>query len=314
MGEEVSSLPSILNSCAGVGSVDTRLGGLIPLEGATAMLRQASRMEKIRLTNARPLTLMEAVELYVKSLRAKDSGTQQHLVGFVRWMGGEHRRVNEIQPSEIGDFGEQTMGSGTQAVERLQSVRKFLAFAKRKELTDQNLAQHLRIRKSRRSIRNATGDGPRTVEVTREGHQALVKELEQRKSERGLLASEIKRAASDKDVRENAPLEAARERQGLNEARILEIEDTLKTARVSDGSKSNNRTVGMGTAVLLKDVKTGRETTYTVVSAMEASPLEGKISDVSPVGRALIRKAAGQDVEVKTPRGTTRYRIVKVSS
>ena len=117
-------------------------------------------MESTLLANANPLTLMEAVEQYVKSLRSKDSNTQQHLVGFVRWMGGEDRPVGAIQPSEIGEFGEQTMGSGKQAVERLQSVRKFLSFAKRKELTDQNLAQHLRIRKGNRSTRNTTGGRP----------------------------------------------------------------------------------------------------------------------------------------------------------
>ncbi len=275
------------------------------------MLRQASSMENTLLVNANPLTLMEAVELYVKSLRSKDSNTQQHLVGFVRWMGGEDRPVGAIQPSEIGEFGEQTMGSGKQAVERLQSVRKFLSFAKRKELTDQNLAQHLRIRKGSRSPRNTTGDGPKTIEVTREGHKTLVEELEQRKSERGLLAAEIKRAAADKDVRENAPLEAARERHGLNEARIRSIEALLKDARISN-SGQNGSTVAMGARVVLKDAR--GEKTYTVVSAMEASPADGKISDVSPLGGAIMGKAAGQSVEVKTPRGTTRYSIVKVSS
>lgn len=276
------------------------------------MLRQAPKMEKTLLANANPLTLMDAVEQYVKSLRAKDSNTQQHLVGFVRWMGGEDRPVDAIQPSEIGEFGEQTMGSGTQAVERLQSVRKFLSYAKKKDLTDQNLAQHLRIRKGSRSARNATGDGPKTIEVTREGHKTLVEELEQRKGERGLLAAEIKRAAADKDVRENAPLEAARERHGLNEARIREIEAILKDARISDDSSKNGSTVAMGAKVVLKDSR--GEKTYTVVSAMEASPAEGKISDVSPLGKAIMGKAAGQDVEVKTPRGTTQYRIVRVSS
>ena len=276
------------------------------------MLRQAPKMEKNGLQNGNSLTLMEAVELYVKSLRAKDSNTQQHLVGFVRWMGGEDRPVDAIQPSEIGEFGERTMGSGTQAVQRLQSVRKFLSFAKRKELTDQNLAQHLRIRKGNRSARNATGDGPKTIEVTREGHKALVEEMEQRKAERGLLAAEIKRAAADKDVRENAPLEAARERHGLNEARIRAIETLLKDARITDESRKNGSTVSMGAKVLLKDAR--GEKTYTVVSAMEASPAEGKISDVSPLGKAIMGRAAGQSVEVKTPRGTTRYRIMKVSS
>ena len=269
-------------------------------------------MEKIGLTNANPLTLMEAVELYVKSLRAKDSNTQQHLVGFVRWMGGEDRQVDAIQPSEIGEYGEQTTGSGTQAVERLQSVRKFLSFAKRKELTDQNLAQHLRIRKGKRSVRNPAGDGPKTIEVTREGHTALVEEMEQRKAERGLLAAEIKKAAADKDVRENAPLEAARERHGLNEAKIREIETLLKDARISDEFGQNGSTVSLGAKVVLKDAR--GEKTYTVVSAMEASPAEGKISDVSPLGGAIMGKATGQHIEVKTPRGTTSYQIVKVSS
>ena len=68
----------------------------------------------------------------------------------------------------------------------------------------------------------------------------------------------------------------------------------------------------MGAKVVLKDSR--GEKTYTVVSAMEASPAEGKISDVSPLGKAIMGKAAGQDVEVKTPRGTTQYRIVRVSS
>ena len=268
-------------------------------------------MEKIGLVNGNSLTLMEAVELYVKSLRAKDSNTQQHLVGFVRDMGG-NRLVGKIQPSEIGEYGEQTLASGTHAVERLQSVRKFLSYANRKELTEHNLAQHLRIRRSRRSVRNATGDGPRTVEVTREGHRALVEELEQRKAERGLLASEIKRAAADKDVRENAPLEAARERHGLNEAKIRDIEAHLKDAQISDEAGLGGGTVAMGARVVLKDAR--GEKTYTVVSAMEASPAEGKISDVSPLGKAIMGKTSGQSVEVKTPRGTTSYRIVKVSS
>ena len=253
---------------------------------------------------------MEAVERYVKSLRAKDSNTQQHLVGFVRDMGGT-RLVGKIQPSEIGEYGEQTLASGTHAVERLQSVRKFLSYANRKELTEHNLAQHLRIRRSRRSARNATGDGPRTVEVTRGGHRDLVEELEQRKAERGLLAAEIKRAAADKDVRENAPLEAARERHGLNEARIRDIEALLKDARISDAGLGGGM-VAMGARVVLKDAR--GEKTYTVVSAMEASPAEGKISDVSPLGKAIMGKTSGQSVEVKTPRGTTHYRIVKVSS
>ncbi len=267
------------------------------------------------MVNSSRMTLMDAVGSYVGSLRAKDSDTesQQHLVGFVRWMGGPDRMLHEIRPSELGEYGEQAINSGAQSRERLQNVKKFLSYARKQGLIDQNLAQHVRVRKGKRSAKNVSPDAPKTIELSRERYQALAEELEGRKDNRRSISAQISKAAADKDVRENAPLEMARQEQGFNEAKIREIEDTLDAAVVVEGSVADGTTVGVGASVLLKDVKTGEETRYTLVSAMDAAPLEGKISDVSPVGRALMSKSAGQEVQVKTPRGSAQYRIVKVT-
>lgn len=264
------------------------------------------------------VSLMEAVGVYVASLRSKDSQSkaQQHLMKFVQWCGAE-RQIVEIRPSEIGEYGEKSVGStgGAQAVERLQGVRKFLSFAKKKGLIEHNLAQHLRIRKGKsRSLKGSGTAEANIVELTIEGHKQLVDELEGLKGQRVPIATEIRRAAADKDVRENVPLEAAREQLGLVESRIRQIESTLKNAVVVQPSGEKAKTVRVGTKVHLKDLGSGRETRYTVVSASEARPLEGKISDVSPVGKALMKRSAGQEIRVDTPRGQLKYRIVKLTS
>ena len=125
---------------------------------------------------------------------------------------------------------------------------------------------------------------------------------------------EIQRAAADKDVRENAPLEAAREQLGLVESRIRQIEETLRGAVVVEPSnRAPGQKVAVGSKVALKDLDSGREAKYMVVSASEANPLEGKISDVSPVGKALLTAIPGQHVEVETPRGKQRFRVLAVS-
>ena len=264
------------------------------------------------------VTILEAVGLYAGSFKKKDSNSQprqQQLLKFVHWCGSG-RAITDLSPSEIEGYGEKTTGdSGPRATARLQEVKDFLSFAKKKGLIDQNLAQHLRIRKGR-SRRNMAGNEPDTIELTPAGYNQLLNELEGLKTQKLTVAADIGRAAQDKDVRENAPLEAAREQLGLIDARVREIENTLRAAVIMDPSKRKRgaKTVGLGSRVLLKDLDTGRQNRYTIVSATEAQPLEGRISDVSPVGKAVVKRSTGQEVEVETPRGKLRYRIVRVSS
>jgi transcription elongation factor GreA len=129
------------------------------------------------------------------------------------------------------------------------------------------------------------------------------------------VAEELRLAMADKDFRENAPLDAARERQGLLEARIRELEATLKQAVIiADASLRSNARVGVGSAVLLRNLKSGVELRYVLVSPSEVNPAEGKISIASPVGKALIERSAGEEVEVAAPAGKIRFRIESVEA
>ena len=101
---------------------------------------------------------------------------------------------------------------------------------------------------------------------------------------------------------------------GQLESRIAELENTLETAAIVDTSGKRSKTVKMGSTIVLKDLGSGKETTYTLVSAFESNPLEGKISDVSPVGEALVGESLGQQVSVSTPRGVVRYQIKRITS
>ena len=263
------------------------------------------------------ITLNEAISRYFTTLKKKKDQAlaQQELFRLAQWFGPS-RLVANLKPYEIGNYGEEIDGRGTapQAAERVKAVRGFLAHVKKAGLVEHNLSQHLRSRKSRTRTGRRESAGQEHIELTQEGLTRLNDDLERLKAERGPIAAEIQRAAADKDVRENAPLEAAREQLGHVESRILEIEATLKVAVVVDpAAKKAGKGVAVGSEVVMKELKSGRETTYTVVSALEANPLEGKISDVSPVGKALMKKVSGDEVEVNSPRGALRYMIKKVS-
>ena len=267
-------------------------------------------------TPSGPVSLVDAVGLYLNSLKKTDGSKQQHVMRFAQWAGGD-RLMNEFKPSEIDQFGQDTMGSGggDQAVERLQEVKRFLSFAQKKGLTEVKLAQHLRVpRAGTKSRRAARLDEPEREVISPEAYRQLLEEVEVKRAQRGPIALEIRRAAADKDVRENAPLEAAREQLGLVESRIREIERTLETAVVVDAaSLGKGSAVRFGSQVKLEDLASGRQVSYTVVSAMEANPRESKISAASPVGKALMNKVPGQQVEVTTPRGKQRFKLLQVT-
>ena len=290
------------------------LDTLTPIGPSNNMRPEPSRSRGTLLQQTEPVTLLDALGQYVNSFKAKHDGTQaqQELLRFVNWCGPD-RTLAELKPPEIGDYGDKVGASGPQMMDRLQEVKKFLAFAKKTGLIEQNLAQHIRIRKGRSRSRREQKLEDNAFELTPEGYKQLNEEMEGLKGERLPLAQMIRQAALDKDVRENVPLEAAREQLGLAESRITQIERTLKSSVVVDTSKRREKAVAVGSKVLLKDTESGRETRYTVVSAAEANPLESRISDASPVGKALLKRSTGDDIEVETPRGKLQYKIVKVS-
>ncbi|HAL49197.1 MAG TPA: hypothetical protein DCP37_15725 [Dehalococcoidia bacterium] len=263
-----------------------------------------------------PTTLLSAVGVYVGSLKDTDDAVHNELSRFVGWCGPE-RDLAGIAPSVIGGYADSVAGTGTTplAAERLQVVRKFLTYAKKKGMIEINLAQHVRIRKPRvRKTQGGQAVDRDEVGLTPEGHAQLVTQLDELKSQRVPLAVEIQKAAADKDVRENSPLEAAREQLGQVEARIREIEATLLKAVILYPKAAKDAVVvGLGTVVWVQDVDSGRKSRYTVVSASEANPMDSKISDVSPLGKAFLGKLKGGEAQAETPRGTVRYKILGVS-
>ncbi len=264
------------------------------------------------------MTLLQAVGIYAGSIKAGDNDEELHreLYKFVNWCGPD-RAFADISPPEVGEYADSVAGTGTtpQAAERLQVIRGFLSYAKKKGLLERNLAQHVRIRKARVRGGAMVGSGtPESASLTKAGHAELVAQGEKLRTERASLAMEIQRAAADKDVRENAPLEAAREESGRIDARLRQIEETLKSAVIIDASRRKGKSVSLGCQVVVNDLDAGRKTSYTLVHRSEAKPLESRISDISPLGKALMGRSVGQVIEVQSPRGKTRYRIVEVTS
>jgi len=150
--------------------------------------------------------------------------------------------------------------------------------------------------------------------MTAAGHVRLQEELKNLKSvERPAIIRAIAEARAHGDLSENAEYHAARERQSFIEGRIGELEDITKHAEVIDTTKIGGSTVRFGATVTLADEENNEESVYQVVGKFEADIKAGRISIVSPLGRALIGKTAGDSVEVETPNGTRYYEVVKVS-
>jgi transcription elongation factor GreA len=142
----------------------------------------------------------------------------------------------------------------------------------------------------------------------------LSEELEQLKSEeRGKIAKIIDEARELGDLKENAEYHAAKDRQGLMEARIAELTDIVGRAQVVEPSTLAHERVSFGSTVLLIDQNTDEEISYTIVGGQESNPAKGLISIQSPMSRALIGKEEGDEVELQLPTGKKTYDIEEVS-
>ncbi len=145
--------------------------------------------------------------------------------------------------------------------------------------------------------------------LTQKGLDELRAELEELKSQRGVIADKIAAARDFGDLSENAEYDAARSEQGVLETRISKVEDIIANVELIKSTDKNQ--VGLGSEVEVKD-GTGKKRTYHVVGAVEANPLAGKISDESPIGQALMDKVVGDNFTVETPKGLMAYQILAV--
>lgn len=147
-----------------------------------------------------------------------------------------------------------------------------------------------------------------------QGIAKLKKELEELKNvRRKEVAERLKKAAAYGDLSENAEYQEAKEEQAFIEGRILELENTIKSAVVTS-NKTEKNVVQIGSSVVLSNIdqKNSPKEKFTIVGSGEADPLSGKISLESPIGRALLNKSKGETIEIETPQGKIHYRILKI--
>ena len=152
------------------------------------------------------------------------------------------------------------------------------------------------------------------TQITAEGLKKLEEELAQRKGAiREEIVERLKEARAQGDLSENSEYDQAKEDQGKNESRIVELEQMIKTAVIIDTTASGKEgIVSLGCTVVLKDVETGEEETYAIVGTTEADPFNNKISNESPVGSAILGKKVHDVVVANTPAGELSYEIMEV--
>lgn len=149
--------------------------------------------------------------------------------------------------------------------------------------------------------------------LTLEGLAKLEEELNSLKNKRTEVAERIKQALAFGDISENAEYDEAKKEQAFVEGRIIQIENILRTAKVIDEEDIQTDIVSVGCKVTLKDIEFGDEVEYTIVGSAEADPINLKISNESPVGKALVGRKVGESVEIAVPDGIIKYEVLQIN-
>ena len=277
-------------------------------------------------------TLIKSVNLYTNRMRKSRKETiKNDLSSFIQWLtislenksydknsNLENINLNIIEPFFIEQYVKITnlKHSNQNASKKLTVARDYLNYIHTEGFTEANLGNHIRNKKGRRSgsvsLKSKVHEGD-LVEISKEYHDSLEKELNVKYKEREDVVVDINKAAADKDFRENAPLEAAREKQGLIESQIKTIEETLRKSVIFSTKKSNkkNKIAQIGSKVTLE--KENKRTKINLVASPEADVNLSKISLESPLGKALLGKGENDHVTISAPAGEIKYKIVKVT-
>jgi transcription elongation factor GreA len=224
--------------------------------------------------------LSEAASRFLASLPTEEGKkSQQAVYGFVRWYGGK-RSLAELTAHEVENYTARLSSSQANYLTNVEQVRAFLAYAKKRGWSQTNLAAHLKTKKTKAKLLSPSRRRSTSTPLTQQG--------------------------------ENAPLDAAREEKGHLEGRIMELEETLKSATIIDEKQKSGLKVSVGDSVILIDPASGEELRYTVVSPREVDPVRGRISSQSPIGKAIIGCAQGETVEITAPLGKLRYQVKQI--
>ena len=153
------------------------------------------------------------------------------------------------------------------------------------------------------------------VILTKEGYDKLRKEIDHlRNDKRREVAERIRVAREFGDIAENAEYDDAKNEQAMLEHRIAQLEERLMAARVIEKKEISKDSVSIGSNVKLRDIEAKKTHEYKIVGSAEANPAENKLSNESPVGKAIMGKKKGETVEVATPRGKLKFKIMEIAA
>ncbi|MFC1846740.1 GreA/GreB family elongation factor [Chloroflexota bacterium] len=261
----------------------------------------------------KPMSLAKAAGCYLATIESTGAGMERQVINqFTRWFGHQ-RLIDNIMAEEIANYAQRMSSSDVENRKKLDTIRAFLTYVKKSGWTKKNMAVHLRAKKSKAKSTAAGNQAPRqVVPLTQQGYETMERELKDFKGKRPQIVEEISKAAADKDFRENAPLHAAKERLGHLEGRIMELEETLKSAVISGDRADVIHRVCTGDSVVLLDLSRNEELSYKIVNPREVAPAKGRISNASPIGKAIIGRECGDVIEIEAPVGKLRYRLEKV--
>jgi transcription elongation factor GreA len=264
-------------------------------------------------SNAGNLSLGEAASHFLANLSPGERETNQpEIYKFIRWFGWE-QPFSSLTAAGVANYAERLSLSDTDYTRKLEMVRVFLNLARKEGWSKSNLATHLKARKGKAPLVSQSRNVlPEPTALTQQGYAELEAELAVLEDKRTQVTQEMQRAAADKDFRENAPLQAAREEKGHIEGRIKALEQTLKSANIVEEKQGASFQVAIGDRVVLCDSGSDEEQHYILVSPREVDPSKGKISTASPLGKAIIGRRQGEVVEVTTPAGKLHYQIKQI--
>ncbi|MEX2431205.1 MAG: transcription elongation factor GreA [Dehalococcoidia bacterium] len=258
------------------------------------------------------MTLAEALSQYFSSAASSSNPyTHQELNKFARAIGPD-LALDQLRPPEVANYAERVVAAGGDVHGRLSPIKEFLTFLRKEGLSSYSLAPHVKIPRASMKAAAQSKNAFESIPMTETGVTMLKGELDTLKGQRVDIVEAIRLAAADKDFRENAPLDAAKETQGKTEARIREIEEMLRRAVIMDTSADKSNRARVGSTVVLEDLLSGKNVSYTLVDSTEADPVAGKISVVSPVGKAVVGCRKGDEVKVQAPKGERCYKVSSI--
>jgi transcription elongation factor GreA len=253
---------------------------------------------------------------YLRSLKPETRRNHEsHVRRYVEFMG-DNFEVGQLTGSRVESYAEaQIRPTDPNAQDRVAALKAWFQFLKKKEYVRENYGIHIRVRKAPgraagRSAGQRKEEEP--IEMTAEGIETLKAELREIESQTPGMEDAIAHAREDGDLRENAPYHAAREALAFKNQRKQQIESALKRAVVADRSGKGDRSA-VGSTVTVTRMDKDETIIFKLVGAREANAGERKISVESPVGKQLLGRRPGDEVEITVPSGVIHYRVDAVS-